>query len=118
MLGITLVLVAAGCVALGSLVISQSITVGSVHELARIEKNVLAQIAIGVALNLLGSVFWMLGRQATKSYFFAWSLYLCSLVIIGAILASIVLGEDLLKIQYLIGVCLIVAGLIAFGARS
>ena len=44
-------------------------------------------LLIGLLLNLLGSISWILGRKSVSSYFFAWSSYLALLIVFGALIA-------------------------------
>ena len=62
-------------------------------------------IGIGILFNLLGSIFWILGRRLSTSYLLAWSLYLGLLVLFGAVISILIEQQSISSMQIVGLIC-------------
>ena len=110
-MGYIFILTASLCIAVGTYVLSSAFSVDSaLVNLVSYKNPKVLFAASGFSLNLLGSIFWILGRRFSASYLFSWTLYLGLLVLFGAAIATFVEQENISFYQ-IVGLILFTCGL-------
>jgi len=110
--GFTLIIFASLSVSLGTYLLSSTFLVSpAVIKYVSIFESKYLLFVVGLSLNLIGSVFWFLGRRFLASYAFAWSLYLGLLVAFGTLIAVIIENERLVAPQ-IVGLFLLFVSLL------
>jgi len=98
---IVFVVLASSFVPLGTYLLSSALVpIPAIAKYIEFFQSKFLLLAIGISLNLAGSLFWFLGRRFFSSYAFAWSLYLGLLVAFGTLIAVIIEDERLIAPQF------------------
>ena len=101
MLGSIFVAIASACVALGAYLISSAFLEVPIYMPANVGSHKFLIFSIGIFANLLGSIFWLLGRKFLESYLFAWSMYLGLLILFGTAISMFFEKENLNSSQFI-----------------